>query len=229
VKVGGRTVVLEGGLGKSGLQRLGTVIHMPTPKADAKAGAENKSKTDDPPNTATATQAYYKALRGYLDDVHRSKRAKDYQQSALWIGRYARRIRDLPILNVDPELQEFGAFAAARLQDISNRLKGIQTGSAKRMASHQNFYDTNDTGGSPKVTWSRQYTSYYGDGDYRSEYNDTTDESQYRMKYQEGERRQIRMEEKASGKEDVRGMMSELEQEMDRIRRVLTQRYQLEF
>ena len=55
--------------------------------------------------------------------------------AAVWVGRYARKIEQLPILNVDPELLEYSAYVSARLQDLTIRAKDVQTKSATRMAA----------------------------------------------------------------------------------------------
>lgn len=243
--VEGSTVVLSGPLRDSGLRRLGSLMDVPSAPELSTTGQGDSEEAPTPQDTATASQQYFKAVKGYIDDIGRAERAEKLDDAVVWIERYARKIEGLPIVNVDEELLEYSAYVSAMLQDCVVRVKDVSLRSRKRMAAHSNFYDTKDSGGSPQRTAfvgstssSNTYgRSYYGNGRYRHRTRDSSvtarsvdvSVERYRRKYQAGERRQIRTEETATGKQEAMAIFSEVKKETQRIRRAMTTRYKIEF
>jgi hypothetical protein len=83
----------------------------------------------DPKAVATAT--YYRHLREQLDLLKNCK-ARSFKQLGLWYWKGAEQIDDLPILNVDPELQNLEMQISATLKGMSNLAQ--QTNSYNRAA-----------------------------------------------------------------------------------------------
>ena len=108
------------------------------------------------------------------------------------------------------------------------------------MAEHSNFYDTADSGGSPTTlvalensgrSYSRDDDDNYGYSSYTNYdvHEVATSVDRYRRRYQEGERRQVGIEEQASGRRDAHTIYTELKNEAAKIRRELTEKYKAEF
>ena len=230
--VDAKSISLEGAMTDSGLRRIGTIIELPAPHVDVPTeGATSSGASTEPDSMAAASQKHFTAVDAYLDDVRKARNSKRFGDAAVWIERYARKIDQLSILNVDPELQDYSAYVSARLHDLVDRLRGVQTRSAKRMAKHSNFYDRQASPwGEDQTT---HYENYYGSGEYRHRpvYRDSRRETvaRYHGRYLEGEKKEVRMEERAAGKEDARAIMNHIDQATSQVRRAMTNRYQVEF
>ncbi len=233
-RVEGNTVTLEGELLDSGMRRLRSFVQVPLPSSAAPAASAKES--EDP---AAASQKYFKAVNAFLVDARAVQDASQLSSAAVWMDRHARQIEQLPILGVDPMLQDWSAFVSGQLRVLSQRLRGVQYRSATRMAEHNNFYDTKDSGGSPTATLlvkqtNSNYGNYYGDGGYnQSEGYERMDipiaVERYRQKYQEAERRGIGQQEQASGRQDAGAIVAEIDQETARVRREMVKKYNVEF
>lgn len=254
----GNTVTLAGPLFSSGLRRVSSFFESPhpdVPAAPAVAAADTPAAPDAPAaapkevDPVAASQAYFKAVTAYLDDVYKAEGADSSQlgDAALWMQKYARKIEQLPIAGVDEHLLDWSAYVTAQLNRCATRLKDVRLRSAKRMAEHSNFYDMDDTGGSPTTlvgvrTSGRDYSrsnnnGYYYDSDnynYSTHsgydvYEVQTSVDRYRRKYQEGERKQAGIEEKASGAQDALAILDELKGETANVRRAMTKKFNAEF
>jgi hypothetical protein len=126
----GMTVVLRADLSDDTLRRIMSLIHMPVTDPE-----EAKLVTSSPgaKGSLVATESYYDAIEKMLNDLRRkNKKSEDkeqdsdeYAKSALWHQTYARRISELPRKDVDPEMLEYGADVAQKLDALSNSLRGI--------------------------------------------------------------------------------------------------------
>lgn len=117
--VNGNEIRGQGKLTTFTLKRLLSLADAPVPNTDAPA-----SKDEAPAVTAAAaSQAYFKKITGILDGV---KKAPSLGDQATWMRRDARRIGDMPILNVDPDLVAWGSDVAARLSATAASLMGGQ-------------------------------------------------------------------------------------------------------
>ena len=139
VQVGGKQILLRGQLFKSGVQRICSVLDSPadlrpveTP--NPKAGQTNESLV------ARTTLQYWKMLNQLLDDIV-DKRKKTRTQTAglvaMWYKQYAAKIDAMPILNVDPEMLQFGSQVAAALRQAQGSMQGVGVEQASGMANMQ--------------------------------------------------------------------------------------------
>jgi hypothetical protein len=114
-KVSGTKLVMEGKLSTDALMRLLSVLQPPSPtrtqEASGAVAAAGKSDTDD---KAAASQAYYKTVSQILDKIGAPTTLTNAQA---WLPRDAKRIDQLPALNVDPELLEWGTQVSAALNE----------------------------------------------------------------------------------------------------------------
>ncbi len=95
---------------------------------------------------AMASQEYFKTITTMLDDLGGKRKTTEFVtwgQVGLWFERYARKIDNLPILNVDNELLDYGVFVADSLRQSETAMKGIGAKSGYRKTQL-----SNTTGGS---------------------------------------------------------------------------------
>lgn len=241
----GNSIVLSGEIFTSGLRRIGSLLASPHPTtAPVKEDAEELTPEQ-------ATLAHYKAVKQIVDDVQKAENAQQISDIATFLDRYARKIDNLPILNVDPEMLGWSEYVSRSLRAASVRLKDVRLNTAAKAAEHSNFYDTEDTGGAPVATVKTNYRgkyynrdSYYSGsgryhgnnnsyryGNYRgTEYQQVEyGQERYRLKYQERERRAIALEERATGKQEAMKIIQAIQDSVPEIRKSMTQKYSVEF
>ncbi|QDV75628.1 hypothetical protein [Botrimarina mediterranea] len=202
------SIRLSGELTGSGLRRIfslfeldGTVLDQ---AADDNGGGVNPSE-DRYAATADATLAYFRGIEEHLKDLSREHGASSYYTIGRWFDKYAKRIDRMPILNVDPELVEFGSQVVGQLRDCVDAIKGSGIRSEARGASVEPVYD--------------YYPVFVG-----SNYAVRDD-----MREVESQRRAIRANEQAQSSTTVRGVVRQMQDGMSGMRRHMTQKYQVEF
>jgi hypothetical protein len=129
------TFFLRGKLSTDGTRRVLSVLALPASLAEAQEVAA--SPGSDPEGTAKrlASQQYYKSLTSIIDDLRQKPKrdhVKTFGQAAMWYDRYARKIDNLPILNVDEQLLDFGANVAASFRNAEMAMKGVGMRSSVR-------------------------------------------------------------------------------------------------
>ena len=135
-RVSAKQISLGGTLSFSALQRIGSLFAAP-PKLTASApSAAGAGSQDSDSLKKLASQQYFKSVVGLVDDLRQkpdTTGVKTMGQVGIWFGKYARRIDELPILNVDPALLDYGAFVASALRQAESTLRG--SGGRARVAS----------------------------------------------------------------------------------------------
>ncbi|MFO0868417.1 MAG: hypothetical protein U0935_05665 [Pirellulales bacterium] len=151
-KVSGRQLTLEGQLEYSGALRIGTLVHRP---------AAVSTKQVEPQETAPqvtqetlvreSSRTYYKKVSDLLRDLKiDSRELKTYGNLALWMDKYATRIDQLPVVNVDEELLDYGAKTSDMLRQASSSLRrGLAAGgqAARNVETQYNTYSFGDVWG----------------------------------------------------------------------------------
>ncbi len=80
-----------------------------------------KGAEPPPPNPkAIPSQMYFRSVTSLLDELNNEKKPKNISQRGYWYQQYATKIDSLPLLNVDPELLEFGAAISTTLRGMAN-------------------------------------------------------------------------------------------------------------
>lgn len=198
----------QGPLSAAGRRRVLSLIDHPTAALIATKESPSQAAAPESSKAAKATQQYFKAIVSTGDDLReKSKDAKTFGESAMWIDNWARRINRLPTLNVDPEMLAYGRYATARMRDMSMALKGIGINSAAQQAQVYQQYAT-----------SGYVDSYGGSYGYTAQWNNVA-----------GQRRAIGAQERAQGATTAQGISVEMENETVKIRQAMTQKYQIEF
>lgn len=130
VAVKENALTFEGELSTDGLRRLMSIVDPPSPTQTAesdeeKAAAGEKSGGGAAPESQkaviAASKAYFDTVTSIIDNIGKQIRtATSMTQGAVYVGRSARRIGRLPILNVDPALVEWGTGVSIRMGEISS-------------------------------------------------------------------------------------------------------------
>lgn len=172
----------------------------------AKDGSGEAGKIESPSEGLTkleATQRYYKSLMRMIDDV-RVPKGKTIGATRLWMDRYAKKIDRLPILGVDEDLVNLGAYVAGNLRFAANAYRdaGIQYSSQRGSTATGKRYSYGNYG-------SFRYTAAESEG---SKQNAAI----YRQIHSQA----------ASQRLDI---WRDIGEETAKIRRLLTQRYNVEF
>ena len=134
-----KTITLSGRLSEDTVRRILSFIAAPrlTPAhesyGDTPPSSPGESTKAAPPSTAEpsrdagpkATQQYYRSV---IDIVQTLKGHKaDSQRSAkVWYDRSAKQIEDLPLLNVDSELLDWGSAMARNLREMASGINYAQ-------------------------------------------------------------------------------------------------------
>jgi hypothetical protein len=206
--ISGKQVSAEGKLSRNGLRQLlgvvqspipaATVAAKPTGEAQVAGGAQGAS---DP---AVASQRYFKAICASLDSLAPGASAAS---TATWIRNTARRIDQLPILNVDPALVEWAATVSAKLKQAGATMGLAQTQINSRVAGVAD----------------PDFGNYDYNGGYDGGYNDAEVENARRQ------RRQVALEQRAQAQEQALGILSSIAESRPRIRADMVAKYKVEF
>ena len=112
----GRTVRAQGPLSDQGLRALLSLLQAPSPQAAPESTAPQLAAAGSSQSMAAASKRYFGQVGGILEGINLGGSIID--QSG-WLWRDARRIDQLPAMNVDPELLRWGASVSANLRQAS--------------------------------------------------------------------------------------------------------------
>lgn len=144
VSVEGHGVTLQTTLSDSGLKRILSLIVTPTPggtrpartaagKTPAVPPKPGSDASTSAPSTRTTTgpeveisRRYYRAVNQLVDDLSlRSQRARYSEKTSVWHDNYAKKIEQMSINGVHPDLVSYGATVASRLHGLGASLRGV--------------------------------------------------------------------------------------------------------
>jgi hypothetical protein len=218
VEVTERQIALDGELTRSGLRRLFSFLELDATAVDAATDGGPMEPSGSAAEAATAekSQQYFQSVTRYLNDLKRERGATTYTSIALWFDKYARRIDRLPILGVDKELVGYGGYVVGQLRDCVEAIRGSGIRSGARSA---------------QVTGGAVGSGYYGGYDYGGYrvFSSSANYAAAQVGAVEQERRAIRAQERGQSSTDVRAIIREIQEETSRIRRSMTERYNVEF
>ena len=176
---------------------MGSIFELPSmdlDKSDEEVDASNPM--------LYATQNHFKAVTTLLDDLFAKKReAKTHGQMATWIEQYAKRIDRLPLVNVDPDMQQYSAGVANDLHQMVASLRGAGVRSGMQTAGLDS-------------------TASYGWGNY---------DGYFGTREVENQRQSIRAQERGTSMLDSGKLADHIRADTSKIRRAMTQRYKVEF
>jgi hypothetical protein len=205
----GKEVTMRGELSPASLRHLLSIVQSPIPAATVvaqskdSAGGGNTGGGDaasgDP---GQASKRYYKSIAAILDDAHAGN---SLSETATWIRNASRRIDQLPILNVDPALVEWGALVSTRMKQAGSVLAVGQTQISSRVA------------GVADPTYA---TGYYGDvNSYNNQQYDNAEKA----------RRQVATEQRAASQDQAMKILNDIAETRNKIRADMVAKYKIEF
>lgn len=225
----GNNFRISGKLTDSGLRRLMSPFDAPPGLLDhAEESNPNQPPKSEKDIMLEKSLSYYQSVNALYKDLKTepSRQGNNYTAGSIagWYDNYARKIDNLPILNVDPYLVEFGAQTAQALRQASSAIKtgGVQSKTAQLNAPK--IYNTYSGG----QTYGYTYRSdWYGSGyvpygtswqaNIRDQREETAQAARIRTEY--------RNKSIFSAREIVDGIAASLAD----VRRQMTQKYQVEF
>ena len=219
VSVEGTTLSMRGTLTYSGLTRIASLVEPPTQalRRPAPKASEQPAKPR-PQDMAQATQFYFDSIDKLFADLKRQKRdSRTYGQIGYFYGKYADRISDLPILNVDPQMIDYGQYVSGQLRAASNVIKEVgirttpqQTAAATNTSGY--FYNPSPTGYFGQ--------RYWGGIDYSAA---------LAARRADTAKIQVAQTNRAEGSLQVTNIVSQIDDAKLKIRRSMTEKYNIEF
>src|SRR5262249_7252686 len=103
---GSGVIVFKGDLTERGTRQILSLMVSPSAAASEAQDSMGQSSAADP--KVQASLRYYKSVKTLIDDLGKQK-AKSYKNTMYFLNKYAKSIDDLPVLNVDAELLQYGA------------------------------------------------------------------------------------------------------------------------
>src|SRR5262249_5975191 len=115
--IDGNALVIRGKFTEKGLRALLMPL-MPTVLSPAESLAK-KAEVSDP--KVQASLKYFHSITGMLDELQEGKNNKSLGRISYLYKEYARKIDELPILNVDPELLQYSASVSNAVRETANQ------------------------------------------------------------------------------------------------------------
>ena len=132
-RVDGRSIVLEGTVTRGGLAKVMSLVTLPTETSATRVpngseGGKDAAASKRYLDAALAIEKELDQMKGQLED--RSRKSQ-----ALWYDRYAEKIDQLAVLDVDPELVIYGREVSRRYRAIANAMRGVYLATDNRVSS----------------------------------------------------------------------------------------------
>jgi hypothetical protein len=135
VAIDGKTAAITFDLSDAGLRHVMSMILMPSPAESASDAPPPPAAGDSPSTTPAANESqaklsssrnYYTAVNQILDDLEAmSKKSVNYNRTAVWHENYAKKIDELPIRGVDPDLLTWATSVSSNLRALAVSLRGV--------------------------------------------------------------------------------------------------------
>jgi len=225
-EVKGSEISLAGVLSRDGLRRVGSLVDSPAPASAADGTTETMVSPGDAKARVVETSLqYFKTIQDMFDDLKRDWRElKTLASGAVYFDRYSRRIDQMPTLNVDEDLLNYGQYVSQQLRAAAGavRTMGIRGGARKAQISG---YDMGPTasysyGGARGSNW----------GGYRAGWGTVNYYNPMDTVKQVGEaRRKIGAQEKATMATNVFTIRDDVIAATSEVRRGLSEKYQVQF
>lgn len=223
VHLEGQSAILEATLGDASLRRVLSLIQLPTTEEPSIAQSPGESE-------AVVNKRYFQAIDDLLDELQKVAKRKNYFQSAQWHENYSRKIEQLSILGIDPELAKYCSYVASQLRALSGSLRGVPL-KVQTLEGQKYWYYYEDPWtlnyGWNNGWWGRRpgRTGVPGWGGWS--WGVTPGNTYYYDNFAEIYAKQ--REAIGKGEEDRNKIWSEIEQRRQEIRRRMAEKYQMDF
>lgn len=207
------TMTLKGEFSEADMRRVVSLVAA-SPSTQAVREPEPTAETSTPAATSPAVKAevsrrYFQSVKGLVDELRKTLN-KSRDNHVVWMERYARKIDDLPIKDVDPDLLNFGGNVSSslRYQAQAGRTGALRAGVREAQPVYQSYSYSAGVAG--------PYGSYAG-------------YSNWGTARVSPDRTLIRTEEHANAAQVKNSEMKQIDDGMVKIRREMTARYNIEF
>ncbi|HUT95237.1 MAG TPA: hypothetical protein VMY37_37635 [Thermoguttaceae bacterium] len=220
--VSGKEASLQGKLSTDGLRRVLSVVESPSADvSEGKPTAEAPSPDDPKQIMAVKSLEHFRSAVTLLEDIKKDMKGNlaNLSSMSLWFDKYAKKIERLPILNVDEDLLEYSTYAARQLRNASLAVRGMGVRSAVRQSDI-----TSGDGAGYAYAGGYRYGRYGAYGGGVAVYNPRAE-----ARAVGSERRKVRYEERGAMAGNVQMIRDEIIQATTDVRRLMTQRYEVEF
>lgn len=209
----GTSLTMKGEFSQADLRKIVSLFAASPATHDVRETSA-ESGTPTPPSAETlkaeASQKYFHSVKGLLDDLRKTLDKTQRDNQLVWMERYARKIDDLPMKDVDKDLLTFGGNVSSslRYQAQAARVSFLRSGVRTAQPVYQSYsYGAGAVG--PYGT----YGGYSFSGTVQVSPNFG----------------QIRTEEHANAAQVKVSEMKQIEDGLVQIRRAMTERYNVEF
>lgn len=123
----GNAIVLEGPLSDDGLRKVLSVFELPSTSVETEASQKLEEQVGESSAraiTIESSKGYFGGVVDLTAEALRKGGNKTMGQKALWIEKTARKIDQLPVLNVDGDLLNYGAYVSEQLRNFALTVKG---------------------------------------------------------------------------------------------------------
>lgn len=221
VSIQDKSFRLSGALSASGMRRILSVFDTPVSLRSADSLSGSAANQDDPKykqaQVVAASQQYFRSVVSLIDDLKQSKQdRKTMGQLTVWFERYAQKIDRLPILNVDPALQDYGYFVSSAFRQGAGKVQGAAARSRVRQQDVPQQYDVYGYSEPIGVTrWGA-----YGWNGWQAYPNERATAHM---------RTQVRTQERLQGVTSANQVLQEVDNETAKIRQEMTNKYSASF
>lgn len=199
-------MVISGPLSDAGLRQIGILIEHPI----AADFVSSDPYGDESVDMKTRSKQYFDAVHHLLDEMQ-DKKAKALTTYAKWFEKYAKKVDDLSVVNVDPKVIEFGTYVSDSFREVAMRL--LDTNYQKAQAQ-QRFADRGYTNSS---NYRGRYG--YGRGGYRNSYFYNNSRNRARVSGQA----------RLAGQKEALEIINQLESEAAKVRKEMSTKYNFDF
>lgn len=209
----GTSLTMKGEFSQADLRKIISLFAASPATHDVRESSVDSGRSTPPSAEslkAEASQKYFHSVKGLLDDLRKTLGKTQRDNQLVWMERYARKIDDLPMKDVDKDLLTFGGNVSSslRYQAQAARVSFLRSGVRTAQPVYQSYsYGAGAVG--PYGT----YGGYSFSGTVQVSPNFG----------------QIRTEEHANAAQVKVSEMKQIEDGLVQIRRAMTERYNVEF
>ena len=217
-------VVFTGFLTTTGLRQILSLMDAPVSNSlpsESDTGQQSASDTDP---KVVASQKYFASVEQFMTDL-KDKEPQRIAQYGIWFDKYANKIDQLPMVNVDDTVLDYGAYVSQQFRNAAAAVQGI--GMRSRVRQVQNV----NAAGGPGWYGANYDGGYYYGGSYYHGYNGFARNNalQAGLREQQRVRTQVKTEEKVAGVSAARAIMEDVKNATREVRREMAKKYNVDF
>lgn len=205
-----QALTLKGEFSQSDLRKIVSLFAASPSTHDVHDAASDQGTLDPQAIKAEASRKYFHSVKTLIEELRKTMDKSQRDTHLVWMERYARKIDDLPLKDVDKDLLTFGGNVSSslRYQAQASRMAAVRGGVRAAQPVYQNYsYGAGAVG---------PYGTYGG-----YSFAGTVQVAPNKI--------QIGIEERANAAQVKISEMKQIEDGMVQIRRAMTERYNVEF